>query len=102
MTISKHLYEALTAWREEARKADEGREHKSAVRRFGLCSWVEGFACEEVAVDYELSALLDDHSFPFSVDADGYSAEVGQMHRNPRRRAFVDYHIAEYEAAHPS
>lgn len=78
-------------------------EPTDEVMTYGLCRYVLGSA--DCCAWHELEDVFDvefyNHSTPFD---DGIGAYWGDdnKHLNPRRRAWVDAKIAEYEAAHAS
>ena len=101
-TISKELYDVLVAWREDAMSAEPSHR----ARCCGLCSYT---IHQSGAGGGEVKDLLnrefgDNSKTPFNLIGDAYttSAFKGTQHLNPRRRAWVDAKIAEYEAAHAS
>jgi len=98
--ISHELYKALWAWRAAA---STNPPHLK-TRRGGLCGWVSNFALYHVGkeLDELLMDEFNDTNFPFNNNnrMDYRSDRVAeQQHLNPRRRAWVEAKLKEYEDA---
>jgi len=90
--ISEPLYYALRLWRQHC------AGFTLQTRQFGLCAFVNEYAPGyQGELKRHLSAELGDSCWPFNGHSPSDYEHEENKGANPKRRAWVDAKIAEYE-----